>query len=243
LIINGVSVTYTASANGLASSDVSFAEAEKVAVIASNSAARLAASATVDKILVQFAHVLSELTIDTMVTNNLTTEINLIFPIELAKIARRAEGNNFILNRSTVIEDDQLLVVPEETFFTIPDGLSLTNKGLLVVGSSNRSNDDTTLKTTPCDCSKGVMAFNTGGTWTNAGVTTVQSQTCMTVGSNVPAINSAAFVNKGCVLVAASVPNSGIAAGTFKNSGNGYITNQGNFRTNVPVDDMPKPTV
>ncbi len=75
--LQGISYSFSASASGTAVADKAF-EAKKLAVVASNSAATVAARASIEKILSENSAVLSDLEITESISNNLTTTVELV---------------------------------------------------------------------------------------------------------------------------------------------------------------------
>ena len=134
IVIQGSSVTYSASASALDSSDTSFDDAAKVATINSNTAAIIAARKTIDDILVQYSYVLSDTSITSMINNSLNTNITRIFPRYLDRIANTVDGITYILKKNTTIAENQYLLIPNGKRFFIPEEFKFTNKGIFQIG-------------------------------------------------------------------------------------------------------------
>jgi hypothetical protein len=137
IIIQGTSVTYSASASAFASANTSFKDAAKVATVDSNTAATVAARKIVNEILVQYSYVLSEENINSMISNNLKTSINLITPVLLKKIASTVDNINYILNKNITISSTEFLFIPTGKSLTIPSNLKFFNNGRIQIGDNN----------------------------------------------------------------------------------------------------------
>ena len=108
--LQGIPFTFTASASGTATAD-RVPEAKKLAVAASNTAATVAARASIDKILADNSEVLSDLEITSLISNNLSTHVVVFRPIAIEKIATTTNGVDFFINKKTTIGSDQWLLV------------------------------------------------------------------------------------------------------------------------------------
>ena len=238
MILQGVSVTYSASSSALASASTSFADAAKVAVVDSNAAATVAARLTIEQIYVDFQEVLSDYDITSIITNNLQTTISPIIPLELAQIASSKDGKNYLLKASTIIESNQLLLIRNEQKLTVPDGMSLTNNGIFTIGERN-IRDDSLKATTLCPCTNSVAFSNNSSFYNDAdGYTTITAGNCMTVAANASASNNNTVVNDGCVKLSGA--NGSLVPAYWQNVTPGYISNSstGSFFSNVPPVNM-----
>ena len=244
IVIQGSSVTYSASASALDSSNKSFEDAAKVATINSNTAATLAARKIIDNILTQYAYVLSDETITSMINNSLKTTIHPIIPIALKNIASTVDGINYVLNKDTTINLYNMLSIPSDKTLNVPAGLSLTNDGIINTVSNNvksksnmvspvtsrRKNGDSL----PCNCPSNQVSvsgtfyntttcsvdsyvINTGATGINNGTITVPAGACM-INNYGYSVNNGTINSSGCDI------NSGFAYnnGTFNNLGSSY---------------------
>lgn len=135
IVIQGKSVTYSASASAFDSANTSFKDAEKVATINSNAAAIMSVRKIIDNILVQYAYVLSDLTITSMISNGLKTEVQPIIPIALALIASTVDGINFILNKNVTIQPDEMVIVASGESLYIPAEFRLSGTGIFKIGT------------------------------------------------------------------------------------------------------------
>ena len=211
IVIQGSSVTYSASASALDSSNKSFKDAAKVATINSNTAATLAARKEVDNILTQYAYVLSDETITSMISNSLKTTLRPIIPIALKKIASTVDGINYVLNRDTTIKKDQLLRVSYGKNFLIPENLKFNNNGIFQIGvyKNRDKNKNGSLNTKSTDYQASVtLSMNCAGN-TNTG--TISIGTSTTIGNDTATltINSSSttcsptqtFLNTGSILL------------------------------------------
>jgi len=150
ITIQGVLNTYSASASALASSDMSFKEASKVAIADSNIAATNAARKTIDEILLQYAYVLSDLNIAEMNNNSFKTTIRELIPIFLKSIATEGPTNVWTLNKNVTVTSDNILIIsPGEKLIADVNKYDFINDGIVyLVGNSTN-----TLKSVPGSCS------------------------------------------------------------------------------------------
>jgi hypothetical protein len=109
--LQGIGYSFTASASGTATGS-NVPVAREAAIIASNTAATLAARASIDKILLNNSSVLSDLEITSLISNNFTTTVRVFIPIALSKIATTTNGIDYFVDKETTIEADQWLMVP-----------------------------------------------------------------------------------------------------------------------------------
>jgi hypothetical protein len=160
IIIQGKSVTYTASASALASANTSFKDASTVATIDSNTAATIAARKTVDDILKNYAYVLADLNITEMINNSLKTTLRLIIPIFLKDIADTVDNKTYTLRQDTTIAENEFLLIPNKKTFNAPAKFIFRNNGRIQVGetgnvkSNNKNNhaNMTKLSAGPAQC-------------------------------------------------------------------------------------------
>jgi hypothetical protein len=150
--IQGISVTYSATADAFDSSNQSFKDAATIATINSNAAAILAARKTIDLIVAQYLYVLSDENITSMINNSLKTSINRIFPRLLKRIATTDDGINYILKKNTTITPGQYLLIPNGIVFTVPGYLIFINNGIIQIGDN--TNDTFNTNTNRADTSK-----------------------------------------------------------------------------------------
>lgn len=206
-VIQGSSVTYSATASALDSSDKSFKAAAKTATINSNKAAISAARKTVDSILARYSYVLSEENITSMISNNLKTVVSPIVLISLESIADTIDGINYIGNKNVNFEAYSLLIIKSNQFLTVPKKFKYTGTGAIQIGSDEQSSagftkefekigsNSTTinvqaksfLKLIADPSNRGVYTNN--GKITNNGVVTIQNSGLI-VGINGSILNS-----------------------------------------------------
>ena len=109
--LQGKSFTFSASGSAQATAD-KVNEAKKLAIMASNSAAIIAARASINKILTDNSAVLTDLEITSLISNNLSTTVLVYRPIALNEIASSTDGINYIINPNTTLGKGRLLTVP-----------------------------------------------------------------------------------------------------------------------------------
>ena len=141
VIVQGNSATYSARTSGSATSDVSFEDAAKIATAASNATALVVGRAEVEKLLKQYAYVLSDLEITEMVTNNLRTQVLKKLKIILLETIAAKNGNVFTQNRNVTIKKDQILIVPSGSELIVPGTFVFNNMGELLIGTGNKVGD------------------------------------------------------------------------------------------------------
>ena len=251
--LQGNTFTFTASGSGTATAD-RVPEAKKLAVAASNTAATVAARASIDKILAENSSVLSDLEITSLISNNLSTTVVAFKPIALASIASSTDGVNYTLNPNVTIGQNQWLTVPTgKTLYGAP-GNPFTNNGYLELGDTTQKSSSA-LKSSDCctliSCStfpltnNGNFTIKTGTCYavtvsdicTNSKSITINSGGCLTINTGGALTNSeseSAIFNSGCLTISTggALTNFGSESaifneqgGTFTNSGT--ITNSG----------------
>ena len=249
--LQGNTFTFTASGSGTATAD-RVPEAKKLAVAASNTAATVAARASIDKILAENSSVLSDLEITSLISNNLSTTVVAFKPIALASIASSTDGVNYTLNPNVTIGQNQWLTVPTgKTLYGAP-GNPFTNNGYLELGDTTQKSSSA-LKSSDCcadlSCSTfpltntGYVTIKTGTCYavsdicTNSKSITINSGGCLTINTGGALTNSeseSAIFNSGCLTIntGGALTNFGSESaifneqgGTFTNSGT--ITNSG----------------
>ena len=205
VIVQGNSATYSARTSGSATSDVSFEDAAKIATAASNATALVVGRAEVEKLLKQYAYVLSDLEITEMVTNNLRTQVlKKLKVVLLETIANSVDGRNFTLKKNVQLSDEIL---------QIPDGYTLKNTGkykldggTIQIGGRNRLgttgnasySQDVTETTYTSTSDIYVNSFDNTSTYNVTGPTTYLNQGSITVGSGGSVqMQSVTFVNDG----------------------------------------------
>jgi len=139
IVIQGISITYSASASAFDSANTSFQDAAKVAVIDSNAAAIIAARKTVNDILAQYSYVLSEVDINSMISNSLKTDIHPIIPIALRLFTNTLDGVNFVVNKNVNIGSYEMIDVGPGQHLQVPSFYRLNGQGYIVTSASNRN--------------------------------------------------------------------------------------------------------
>jgi len=227
--IQGVSTTYSASASAFDSSNVSFKDASKVAIVDSNIAATKAARKTVDKILVQYAYVLADVHITEMINNSLKTTIHPIIPILLDTIASTVDGKNYVLNKNTIIKKYQyLLILPGKHLIVDVGKYKFVNHGIIKLQGdvtptqvSQASSSILKSTSTTCaagsnnqccvsgKCSTGLTIINSTNNqdglspW-NDGSYTISENCCLEL-DGVTLFNSGLMINYGCIQLLNSI--------------------------------------
>jgi hypothetical protein len=211
VIIQDNTVTYSASTSAFDSSNVSFKDAAAVATINSNAAAIIAARKLVDDILLQYAYVLSDESIMSMINNSLKTTIQPIIPIALASIASTVDGINYLLNKDTTIALDEYLLIPSGQNLTVDlTQYVFDNNGFIQVGDKNPPLTDcvgcsaikstATASTSPCpNCYTQLSIVSAGKTYstTNTGTYVLSVGCCLEVDSGAYFVNYGPFTNQG----------------------------------------------
>jgi hypothetical protein len=143
MTLQGNSFTFTASGSGTATGDI-VPEAKKLAIVAANSAAVIAARASIDKILAENSAVLTDVEITSLISNNLSTTVIVYRPLALSKIATTTDGVNYVLIKDTIIGAGDWVTV--HNGINLKTKYHLTNNGYFQVGDPPGS-VSTTLKT------------------------------------------------------------------------------------------------
>ena len=174
--LQGNSHTFTASGSGTGTAD-RVSVAKKLAITAANSAAIIAARASIDKILLNNSAILSDLEITSLISNNLSTTVVVFRPLALSKIATTTNGINYYLKPNVTIEKDQRVIVPTGHTLSNTAETPLTLMGYLELGDAPQTSVDSAIfKDTSADCSciymnslvdgcnssDGIMVINTG---------------------------------------------------------------------------------
>ena len=248
VIIQGSSVTYSATASALASGS-SFESAANVATIDSNTAAVIAARKTVNNILIEYSYVLSDTDITSMINNSLNTTVHPIIPIALKSIATTIDGKNYVLNKDTIIAKYEYLLIPKGKRLTVTGKFKFINYGIISVGeatsptkttgcvgcsSVNKATSTTcpTGSANPCCingvCSSGLTIDSTAvsSTPTNYGTFSISAGSCLEIDAGVTYFNYSTFTNEGCIA---------LMGGKFTNAtstdpvGTGQLNNTGTF--------------
>ena len=244
IIIQGISVTYSATATAFDSSNTSFKDAAKVATINSNAAGVVAARKVIDEILIEYAYVLSDLAITSLINNSLKTNIHPIIPVGLASIASSKDDINYILDASYELPEDHMLTIPNNKTLTVPGDLTFNSNGYLVIGSSQTTKTKATADSTGCTCSATLSSSNMNfASSTTASTdtlydTTIEAGSCITIGTNRLVLNKGLLTNNGCGKLA-QAPSTAVAAGRLQNYNSGSTigtvknVSPGKFYTNV----------
>ena len=142
--LQGNSHTFTASGSGTGTAD-RVSDAKKLAITAANSAAIIAARASIDKILTDNSSVLADLEITSLISNNLSTTVIVFRPLALSKIATTTDDIKYYLKQNVTIKADQWITVPSGKTLHGAVGNKLRNHGFLQLGdgSKTRSKDST----------------------------------------------------------------------------------------------------
>ena len=248
IIIQGKSVTYTASASALASANTSFKDSSQLATIDSNTEASKAARKAVDDILIEYAYVLSDANITSLINNSLKTTTKRIIPVLLKDIATNDGKNVWRLNKNTIITTDQFLhikngqklIIDASIYIFENYGIVQIGENLATQGSSNMPKisppsivcDSTT---NPC-CAAGlcgsggfVQVINSATLDStqvpNKGDFSILSGSCWEIDC-VNLLNSGVVTNSGCIA---------LLGGSFSNTNNtGALksTSTGRFYSN-----------
>lgn len=243
IVIQGNSVTYSASASAFDSSNQSFKDAAQVATINSNAAAIIAARKAIDDILLQYAYVLSDESISSMISNNLKTSITLITPILLKEIASTVDNISYVLNKNRTILSTEFLLIPSGKYLSVPANLTFINNGIVQIGDNTKVNSNTNrakntnLGTGPAPCGDGGFTipvpdsgYPLGGTW-NIGSSPGDTYTCLSfvytgalTGDLAPTVSNQGIVN---INAGGQVSVSGAKfANQLTASGNGVVNNK-----------------
>ena len=234
--LQGIVYSFTASASGTAKAD-RVPEAKKIAVEASNTAATLAARASIDKIILNNSAVLSDLEITSLISNNFTTTVVAFKPIALESIATTTDGIKYTLNPNVTIGSGQWLTVPSGKTLSSTADNPLINKGYIQYGDTT-SKSSSALKSTNCSSgtltNSGTLEITSGECYTvdsgtdnnNSGTITIDSGGCFTINAGYTLYNNGSFTNSGATTNNGNFNNSNTTVnnGTFTNSGNDYST-------------------
>jgi hypothetical protein len=238
IIIQGVSVTYSATATAFDSSNTSFKDAAKVATIHSNAAAIVATRKVIDNILIEYAYVLSDLAITSLINNSLKTNIHPIIPVALASIASSKDGINYILDASYELPVDHMLTIPNKKTLTVPGNLTFNSNGYLFIGDSQTTESKPKATTTECTCAAGSLTYESteGQKTVTLAYTTLAPGACFTAGTNINIQTTNIFYNEGCVRLSRGDGKAGFRA-TWQNKTGGYALTEpnGKFFTNVDL--------
>ena len=151
--LHGKSVTFSASGSGTGTAD-RVSDAKKLAITASNTAAIIAARASIDKILLNNSAILTDLEITSLISNNLSTTVVVFRPLALSKIATTTNGINYYLKPNVTIEKDQRVIVPTGHTLSNTAETPLTLMGYLELGDAPQTSVDSAIfKDTSADCS------------------------------------------------------------------------------------------
>lgn len=135
VVVQDISSTYSATTSASATSEVSFYDAAKIAIAASNTVALTVGRTQVEAILVQYAYVLSDSTINEMIKNSLNTKIvQQLKGVLLEDIASAVDGKNYILNKKVVIKKNEIIQIPNGFTLKIPTDSKYINKGKVQIG-------------------------------------------------------------------------------------------------------------
>jgi hypothetical protein len=222
--LQGVSYSFTASGSGTATAD-RVSEAKKDATIASNTAAYIAARDAVYYILVANSAVLTDLEINSLISNNLSTTVVVFKPITLQSVASSTDGINYTLIKNTTLKSNKFLTVPNGITLTMGE-YTFTNNGFFQVGYQTSSISSKLKAVTPTQAvavysadfiNMGTCVVNAGATCDiNAGVT------FRNVGNNSILINGGTCNNNG------TITNRGTNSSVI-NKSDGTITNRGSI--------------
>jgi len=135
ITLQGNTFTFTASASGTERGD-NVREAKKLAVAASNSAATVAARASIDKILTDNSTILTDLEITSLISTNLKTTVVVFRHIALELIAHSTDGSTFYLKPNVTIGADEMLTVPSGIKLIGQAGNPFTNYGIIQIDGS-----------------------------------------------------------------------------------------------------------
>ena len=135
ITLQGNTFTFTASASGTGWDD-NIPEAKRVAVAASNTAATVAARASIDKILTDNSAILTDLEITSLISTNLKTTVVVFRPIALELIAHSTDGSTFYLKQNATIGKDEMLTVPSGIKLIGQAGNPFTNYGIIQIDGS-----------------------------------------------------------------------------------------------------------
>lgn len=219
MLIQGNSVTYSATASAFNSSNISFKYAAKVATINSNSAAIIAARNTVNDILKKYEYVLYEENITSMINNSLKTTIHPITPIGIDTIARKNNDQRYVLFKNTTIGPYDILIIKFNQSLQCPEGIVLTNNGIIQLSAKSTKNT----QSISCACegiglsisgecyntgsiivdSEHSYVVDSGGICKNNGIIEVKSGGCCTISSGGVCTNYATLTidSGGCVTI------------------------------------------
>lgn len=177
--IQGVKNTFEASASGT-KKGINEAAVKKGAIIASNIAARKAANIEINKLIAKNSAALADLKITSLISNNFTTTVNMLTPVEINTIASSADGVNYLLNKNVTIGSDQMFTVPVGITLTGAAGNHFTNNGFFQISGNFRIGVKTNR------LSKTKISTN----YTNNAIYQIDSGATMTIDSGVTFTNN-----------------------------------------------------
>jgi hypothetical protein len=259
ITLQGITHTFSASASGTATAD-RVPEAKKLAVAASNSAATMAARASIYKILIDNSDVLSDLEITSLISNNLKTTVVVFKPIALASIATTTDGVNYILNPNVTIMEDQTCTIPVGKTLIGPAGNPFINNGYFQIdGTFNIGVEQSSLSTalkgdlttdyinTSSYLVKGLLTIYSRVTFTNIGKNSyiwneykgfiMNNGTISNSGPNSYIYNEGEFINE----TAGIIINAGVDS-QFLSDCDAYFTNNGTISNRDPDSSSTIPT-
>lgn len=218
--LQGVEFTFTGSGTGTATAD-SVKEAKAAATTASNSAAVIAARASINQILAENSAVLSDLEITSLISNNFTTTVVVYRPIALSSIASTTDGVNYTLKPNVTIGDDQVLTVPAGITLNVDAGNNLTNNGIFQIDGNFHIGVRAKSKTLKTD-----IVYDTS--FTNTNTILVGSAATCTIDTGVTVTNSynSTTYNTGNIVNYGTFSNYGSIVCSWNGS---YVYNSGTF--------------
>jgi hypothetical protein len=227
--LQGNPFTFTASGSGTATAD-KVPEAKKLAVAASNTAAILAARASINQILVENSAVLSDLEITSLISNNLSTTVVVFKPIALSKIASSSDGVNYSLNENVTIGTDQTVTIPAGKTLIGQAGNPFTNNGNIQIDGNFHIGD-------PASSGSKALKSTINTNYTNNGTYNVSGGGTLTISFGVTFTNSgqdSLINNEGTIANKGSITNSGQYSSiynstTYSSTNDGIITNSGQY--------------
>ena len=189
ITLQGNTFTFTASASGTGWDD-NIPEAKRVAVAASNTAATVAARASIDKILTDNSAILTDLEITSLISTNLNTTVVVFRPIAIEKIATTTNGVDYKLKPNATIWEDEMLTVPSGIKLQGEPDKVLTNYGYLLFGDEDTNGSG--LKETN---SSKTICYTLISLYNSPGATVTQkSGTCLNISDGCSFVNDGTYI-------------------------------------------------